>query len=162
MFDVFSGIRLKWPISVYCYYLVIISAVVLIGFLFFYPQQTIYHVTWNFDPSNIPDFTEVLGRSRTGNPYDLGSTYLPFVFLMFKPLTVFDSNYYAYMTTMIISYGVMTYEINKHIKNKKLKFVTLALLFISVPSLWIFERGNIIYLCVMFIILFFSCHGSAT
>ena len=163
-----------------CFYaMIIISIIVSIISMVITGGEALKYVTCNSDSDDLPDFIEVMIRSYQKNPYEQGSTYLPFTFLLFHMISIFIPGIenvtirsmdwtnpmffnfaYIFCLFVIVCFSVMVVYIIDNVKEKKDKYALLFLLFFSTASIWMFERGNILFIAVSFLFLFYFNYRS--
>ena len=169
----------------YIYYpavvLIISLSVLLITLAVNNAQTVLDRITWNADDSLIPDFTEVVWKAYKGNPYDMGSTYLPITFLIFKlfsylipdissmesySLTPLDPNIPYFLAEFGIMMGlcivVTILILYKEVKERRILSILILLLLLGTPMIWMIERGNIIFLGFTFLLYFYFNYDSDT
>jgi len=163
-----------------CFFaMIIISIVVSIISMIVTGGDALKYVTCNSDSDDLPDFIEVMIRSYQKNPYEQGSTYLPFTFLVFHLISIFIPGIeyvtirsmswtnpmffnfaYVFCLFVAVCFSIMVTYIFENVKDKRNRYALLFLLFFSTASLWMFERGNILFIAVTFLFIFCFNYGS--
>ena len=117
------------------------------------------------------DFYNSLYHAGTGHPYDIKCIYPPFtyliysVFLYFIPENIFtmgsleirenQMGMLIFVIYMIITLGIMSYLVHSNKSGKKVeKIFFLFMILFSTPFLYTIERGNIVIVTLIFLLIF--------
>ncbi len=172
----FKKLKFKWQFLLFTGIAALFCIIALLTNIFDHP--TFSNSLLFFDRSDtFMDFFNTLFDSTQPRPYDKGTIYPAFCYLIYELMASFVSPSelsYGGFSIRISQEGMMIFAVYTAITctalfmllfsmksgSKAEKLIFLFFVFFSAPFLYLLERGNIIVVSFIFILLFFALYGS--